>query len=375
MDYDEPSSTSQRLAVIRSLIVLGLIVIAGIIVIPNVIEQATPVEVVDVECVIGSEKSGFLSNEEVQRILAEDYGLNVSFRRMGSIEQAYVEPAGVDCLWPSNTSAVEIFEELNAELFDNGSAKSEIIFNSPIVLYAWQPIADAMQTEGLVTTTDNRLETNTDTLVNLLVADDKPTWEEFGVDDLFGRVNVVTTDPTRSNSGNMFYALMANILVGDVATVDNIEAQLPVIRTFYDGQGRLEESSGILFEQFISLGMGAYPAIANYESLLIELAIENPEQAQAITEQIQVIYPVPTVWSSHPIVALTDNGGQLLEALQDERLQNIAWEQHGFRSGLTGITNDVSVFNIPGLADNVTSVIPLPRSEALLRMLESLEDS
>jgi len=374
MDLDERSPVSQRLTIIRSLIVLGLIVIAGIVIIPNVIEQATPVQVVDVECVIGSEKSGFLSNEQVQEILAEDYGLNVSFRRMGSIEQAYVDPAGIDCLWPSNTSAAEIFEELNADLFANGSASSEIIFNSPIVLYAWQPIANAMVDNGLVTSSNGRMETDTDTLVNLLVSEDKPSWEEFGVDDLFGSVNVVTTDPTRSNSGNMFYALMANILVGDVATVSNIEAELPVIKAFYDGQGRLEESSGILFEQFISLGMGAYPAIANYESLLIELAINNPEQAQEINNQIQIIYPVPTVWSSHPMVALTDNGDRLLEALQDERLQNIAWEQHGFRSGLTGITNNVSVFNIPGLADNVTSVIPLPRSAALLRMLEFLEE-
>lgn len=375
MDFEDRSPTSRRLTVIRSLIVLGLIAIAVIVIVPTVIENVIPVEVVDVECVIGSEKSGFLGNEQVQEILAKDYGLNVSFRRMGSIEQAYVEPAGVDCLWPSNTSAVEIFQELNSDLFANGSAKSEIIFNSPIVVYAWKPITDAMIDNDLVTSTNARLETNTETLVNLLISEDKPTWTEFGVDDLFGSVNIITTDPTRSNSGNMFYALMANILVGDVATVSNIEAQLPAIKEFYDGQGRLEESSGILFEQFTSLGMGAYPAIANYESLLIELAINNPEEAQAITDQIQVIYPVPTVWSSHPIIALTSDGNQLLEALQDERFHKIAWEQHGFRSGLSSIQNDVSVFNIPGLADNVTQVIPLPRSEALLHMLEFLENN
>lgn len=368
---------SSTLRLVRSLIVLGLIVIAVAAVAPQVldtVQDLSPTETVHVECIIGSEKSGFLDNEEVQNILAREYGLDVSYRRMGSIEQATTDLTGVDCLWPSNTSALEIFRENNPTLFNEGTAKSEIIFNSPIVIYAWRPITSALEDAGLITqATDGRMEIDTNELVTMLTSADKPSWADLGVDDLFGDFNIVTTDPTRSNSGNMFYALMANMLVdGDIATLSNIVDELPNIKAFYDAQGRLEESSGILFEQFITLGMGAYPAIANYESLLIELAVNNPEQADAINSQIQIIYPVPTVWSSHPLIALNDRGNSLLEAMQDERLQHIAWEQHGFRSGLTGIQNDVTAFAIPGLASEVNAVIALPRSNALLEMLDYL---
>jgi len=65
----------------------------------------------------------------------------------------------------------------------------------------------------------------------------------------------------------------------------------------------------------------------------------------------------------------------LLDALRDEQLQKIAWEQHGFRSGLSGITNDPAIFNIASIPINVTSVIPLPRADALLEMLDYLGSS
>jgi len=378
MEDLQDEKTSQRLNVIRALVVLGVVVVAVLALLPNIretVDEFVPVETLEVECIIGSEKSGFLSNEEVQRILAEDYRLSVSFRRMGSIEQVQIEPVGVDCLWPSNTSALEIFLENDQDIA--GNIEDEIIFNSPIVLYSWQPVVDALLAEGLfVQQPEGHLTANAFEIVNLLTAETRPSWGELGMDALFGSFNVITTDPTRSNSGNMFYALMANILNdGNAATAQTIDQSLPTIRQYFDRQGRMEESSGFLFEQFTRLGMGANPIIANYESLLIEFSIENQENIDEIMQQIRIIYLMPTVWSSHPLIALNDRGSQLLEALRDERLQRIAWEQHGFRSGLAGVENDPDVFNISGITEDVTSVLPLPRSNAILKMLEFLEDS
>jgi len=361
---------SQVLTIIRSLIVLGMIAIAVLAIFPSISDQIIPTETISIECAIGSEKSGFLSNEQVQDILARRYGLDVSFRRVGSIEQAYMDTTGLDCLWPSNTSAAEIFGEQNP----TANMTQEIIFNSPIVLYSWATIVDALETEGLVTQTSEGIYTaDTFQLFDELTGETRQSWADLGVDQLFGNFNIITTDPTRSNSGNMFYALMANALAdGNVATLEVMEPLLPTIKEFYDGQGRLEESSGILFEQYIITGIGAHPIIANYESLIIEFAIANREQLDAITEQLRIIYLTPTVWSSHPLIGLTDGGDQLIEALKDPELQQIAWEQHGFRSGLASIQNDVAVFGINGIKPTVTSVIPLPRADALISMLEFL---
>ncbi|MEO1289698.1 MAG: hypothetical protein AAFV93_18200 [Chloroflexota bacterium] len=373
---DNSSILSNRLTLFRTLIVLGLVVIGVVVLLQNsgnLLDNVVPVETTEVDCIIGSEKSGFLSNEEVQNILARDYGISVSFQRMGSIEQVSIDPGNNDCLWPSNASGVEIFVANNPAYAGNFS--DEIIFNSPIVLYSWQEVVDGLLAEGLITENPDTgiLTVDTFQLVDILTMEERPSWNELGVDELFGSFNLITTDPTRSNSGNMFYALMANILNGgDVTNETTIQPYLPTIGAYYERQGRLEESSGFLYEQFTRLGIGTYPIIANYESLLIEFSLDNPEQIDTIMQRIRIIYPTPTVWSSHPLIALTDDGERLLEAVQDERIQEIAWEQHGFRSGLIGAQNDPSVFGIEGIANEVNSVIPLPRADAIISMLEFL---
>ena len=40
-----------------------------------------------------------------------------------------------------------------------------------------------------------------------------------------------------------------------------------------------------------------------------------------------------TVWSTHVLLALDENGQKFLDALHDEDLQSLAWTKHGFRTG------------------------------------------
>mgnify|MGYP007116389978 CR=1 FL=1 len=39
-------------------------------------------------------------------------------------------------------------------------------------------------------------------------------WSDVGLPELYGSVTVGTTDPAKSNSGNMFAGLLANVLCG-----------------------------------------------------------------------------------------------------------------------------------------------------------------
>jgi hypothetical protein len=356
--------------------VLGFILIVGAVLVTSAIRQANPRETQTVTCYIGSEKSGFLDNPEVQAILRDTYGLVVNYTKMGSIEQATADSSGIDCLWPSNTSALEIYREAHQQAFDSGSISYDTIFNSPIVLYSWRPLVEALVQEGLFIPVDNYYTVDTARLMQLLTQDPVPTWQELSVSSLYGSFNVITTDPTRSNSGNMFYGLMANMLAGGqtAATLDALNSHMDTIGGYYDGQGYMEESSGVLFDRFINTGMGANPLIANYESLLIEFSIAHQDSLDMIRDEIRVIYPTPTVWSAHPLIARTDAGKLLLEALRDEQLQRIAWEQHGFRTGLIGVQNDLSVLKIASIPAEVTSVMPLPRADAMIAMLDYLNN-
>ena len=70
----------------------------------------------------------------------------------------------------------------------------------------------------------------------------------------------------------------------------------------------MESSSSDLFDQFLKTGMGAKPLIAGYENQLLEFAVENPDTWEQIKGDIVIMYPTPTVWSSHVYIALDEAG-------------------------------------------------------------------
>ena len=82
----------------------------------------------------------------------------------------------------------------------------------------------------------------------------------------------------------------------------------------------------------------------------VEYSMSHPEVLELLRQKVRILYPKPTVWSSHPLHGLTTHGGErLLHALQDADIQRLAWERHGFRSGLLGTQNDPKVLQVVSL--------------------------
>ncbi len=358
----------------RNLIIIAFVVgVVGILAAAWVNTAFNLLPSVEVACIIGSEKDDFLDNEQVQRLLQQKYQLSVDYRTAGSIEQAFLtesQLAGVDCLWPSNTSAEEIFR-LEHPTMD---VDSQVIFNSPLVLYTWDDVFIGLVNNNFV---DDRSEAyatgDMDLLTDLMVT--RPGWDTINVDRI-NSFRIITTDPTQSNSGNMFYALFLNMLNdGNVASLDDLETHIDTIEDYYSAQGLMENSSGDLFDQYVTQGAGAVPIMANYESLLVELTQANPDLADRIQNSVRIIYPVPTVYSSHPLIALTENGERLMDAMQDPEIQELAWEQHGFRTAIPGVVNEPNILEGVTLPDtnDLTFIMPLPRPEAMLAMVEALQ--
>jgi hypothetical protein len=317
---------------------------------------------------IGSEKAGFLQSANIQQILADKYGIKVDYTTLGSIAQVTTtDTTGIDFLWPSNEVALVLYQETHA-----GTVKFETIFRSPIVLYSWAEVTDALIQQRIVTEENGIHYADMPKLVDLVLSD--KTWADIGLTTISRKISIISTDPIESNSGNMFYGLLANLLSpNEVADDATIEQVLPTLKTYYNSLGFLSRGSGDLFSDFINTGMGAYPLIVNYESLLIEFTLQNPANRDEILNQLRIIYPRPTVWSNHPLIALTPNGEKLMEALKDPDVQRIAWEEHGFRSGLIGITNDTSVLQIVNIPATIDDVIPLPRPSVMSRIITALQ--
>ena len=197
--------------------------------------------------------------------------------------------------------------------------------------------------------------------------------EDFGL-NIYGPFRIFSTHPAKSNSGNVWSGLLAIVFNnGAPPNAAQIDAILPRITAYFDAMGHMEASSGDIFENFLKQGMGARPIIVGYENQLVEFLTVNANYADLIRSRIRVIYPEPTVFASHPLISLTPACARLAEALQDPDLQQIAWAEHGFRTGLIGVENDPSALTAATLPATIELVVPMPPAEFMERIIAALD--
>ena len=346
---------------IIGLVILITVIIAAVIYVMVGSSNA----VTEIKGYVGGEKIGLLEDEEVREILEDKYKLSIDYAKAGSIDMITADATGMNFLFPSNQTALELYEKINGD-----PVKSEIILNTPIVLYTRQAVADAFVSEGLATKDGDVYYVDMTKLTEAIENGTK--WSDIGLDQLYGSITVGTTDPTKSNSGNMFAGLLANTLCGGVADETSLYEILPRLESIFQKLGYMESSSSDLFDQFLKTGMGAKPLIAGYENQLLEFAVENPETWEHVSGDIIMMYPTPTVWSSHVFIALDENGTLGIDALLDEDIQRLAWEKHGFRTGVYDTPADSEHFGVSGLADEITQVAPMPDADTMDRIIRNL---
>jgi hypothetical protein len=319
---------------------------------------------------VGGEKRGFLQNPDVQKYLHQRYGITVNAQRYGSVEMVLEPPSGQDFLWPASEVDLEYYRDRGGPL-----VQSRNLLHSPVVLYSWDVVTAVLMQHGIVVQRGEAYYlTDLPKLIALVEA--RTSWADLGLPQLYGPIKIMATDPAKSNSGNSFAGLLANLMNnGEVVTISDtarLVALLPRVQTLFARMGFLEHSSGVLWDKFISQGAGAYPLIVGYENQLVEYSVEHPDTLELLRQKVRTLYPIPTVWSSHPFIALTANGARLLEALQDPMPQRLAWERHGFRSRLQGTRNDPRVLKVIGLPTSIEAVIAMPAAAVMTRVLETV---
>lgn len=316
---------------------------------------------------IGSEKKNFLENPKVIDILKKKYGITIDFHKAGSIEMVQTDMADdADFIWPSSQVALELFK-----LQGKSSKQSEIIFNSPIVIYSWDFIVEALIEAKVVNEDrDSYYIEDFPRLIEMVLA--KTSWEDIGLTELHGKMAVVSTDPTKSNSGNMFAGLIANLLYGNVVDETTMDEVLPGVLSFFERMGMKEHSTGVLFEKFISRNWSAsIPLVVGYENQVVEFSLQNPEIWPKVKDRIRILYPEPTVWSSHPLIAKNDKATALIDALKnDDELQKLAWEEHGFR---TGIFDDPKILKVAGIPEAIAKIVPVPNPKVMEKIIEVMK--
>jgi hypothetical protein len=319
---------------------------------------------------VGGEKIGFLHDPEIEKLLRQRYGLTVKAQQYGSVEMVTEPAAGLQFLWPASEIDLEYYRERGGQL-----VQSHNIFHSPLVLYSWDVVTAGLSAHGMVSKrAESYYVTDFPKLLGLIEA--RTPWAALGLPQLYGNLKIIATDPIKSNSGNSFAGLLANLMHGgEVVTLadeQHFATLLARLQNLFARLGFLEHTSGVLWEKFLSQGAGAYPLIVGYENQIIEYSVEHPAARDVLRQQVRVLYPQPTVWSSHPFIALDATGTRLLQALQDKDLQRLAWERHGFRAGLLGTANDSAPLAVIGLPKVIDAAMPTPHAAVMQRLLEGL---
>lgn len=358
--------------------VLGLVVLLGVagvavglsyVDLSGLSRQIERREPVTVSMFYGGEKSALLANPKVKTILEDHYRITLDAARAGSIEMATtLDVTGRDCLWPSTQVAVELARDAGRKVVADAT-----IFNSPIVFYAWGDVADALIAKGLVVKRNDGFLTADVAGIAGLIETGARWKEDLGL-NIYGPFRIFSTDPAKSNSGNIWSGLLAIVFNGGVPPTEaTLPALLPRLTAYFDAMGYMEASSGDIFENFLKQGMGARPIIVGYENQLVEFLGENATYADLIRQKIRVIYPEPTVFASHPLISLTPACARLSEALQDPELQAIAWADHGFRTGLIGVENDPADIAVATLPGTVDLVVPMPTARVMEAIITAVQ--
>ena len=319
----------------------------------------------------GGEKMAFLENPKTISALRH-FGLGVMAERAGSVDQVrdrQLLDTKPQFLWPSSSPLVELARK-NAHIL-----RDQVIFNSPIVIYSWTPFAEGMVRAGLASKAGAHYFVDARKLLDAVVQ--HQPWSALGQPDLYGTVRLIATDPNKSNSGFMFAGLAANLLAGDVATIDSLPAILPQLTALFRGMGYKPDSSGKVFDDYIAGGPGADPLVVGYENQLVEWILADPDRWQRVDSAAGpakpvTLYPKPTVYSAHPLLALAPESLRLIEAMMSPDLQTIGWRDHGFRGPLGAVGAETDALIKGRMPNAITAVAPMPDIQVMLRILNAL---
>ena len=313
----------------------------------------------------GGGKENFLADEEVNKIMKKKYGLNVIYDSWSNgklIKNPLVREDGTkyDVMFCSDQRFYDYYK-LAPNTTKGESArytvqKGGLTLNTPIVIYSWDTVVDALIEQKIVTEKDGVYYiTDMPKLISYILEGKK--WKDIGVDMLYGSINIDSTDPVTSSPGATYYGLLLSIMCDGEITDEAVAENLPKLKDFYTKSGYMNNTPADLFELYLKTGVGGKPMIVDYEKSVIDFANSNPDGWEQVKDKMRILYPTPTIWNSHCIASFDEAGDEYYEAYEDKEIQQIAWSKYGFRTGVTGGNYDVTQVNVKGIPQSIISTV------------------
>ena len=383
--------------------ILLILIIVGIKVFGNTNSNnpgIIPKNLTTVYVATGGGKEDFISDPDIIKIMQKKYKLNVVYDNWSN---------GKTVKLPLVRESVDLgnknVDKNNITINSNGVTKYDALFTSdqrfydyyklqpnkeageadrytvldgglvlytPIILYSWKSVTDKLIEQGIVTKEEEIYYiTDMNKLISFIL--ESKNWSDIGLNDLYGKINVASTDPVTSSPGATYYGLLLSILSNGDINDENINTNLEKLKTYYQKSGYMNNTPADLFERYLKTGIGGEPIIVDYEKSLIEFAIANPDGYNQVKDDMVLLYPKPTMWNTHCFAVFSENGKKLYKALQDEEIQKIAWEKYGYRTGFTGAEYSAESLGV-NVPKTLTSTVTTLKYDYYNKLIEYLSN-
>ena len=222
----------------------------------------------------------------------------------------------LDCLWPASASAQSVFESQHAGAFPQ--YRAETVLQSPEVIYAGPQGTDALRpgrARGRSATTGYFIVDMKTLLLDYVLK--RKTWESIGAKDLRGPIAMASTDAAKSNSGFTLAQLQLNIIATNDVFSRAERRRRPrrrcrTVRALYDAQGLAGPQLRLRLPAVAAQGGEFHaPLYAGYENQIIQYVVQAGANRPPCATDVRMLYPDPTIYSDHPILALNADAGTL----------------------------------------------------------------
>lgn len=320
--------------------------------------------------VIGSEKKPFFLDPAVKKVFAS-HGYDVEVVTAGSRQIATtVDLSKVDFAFPSSAPAAQKIKQ------KTGASTVYAPFYSPMAIATFTPIVKLLQNAGIASQ-DATGTWHLDVAKYLAAVAAGTRWNQLP--DAAALYNssrtmlISSTDIRQSNSAAMYLSIASYVANGqNVVSSDSQQAAvIDQMASLFLQQGFSASSSEEPFDDYLSQGIGSKPMVMIYEAQFLGEQM-NADTKSAITPDMVLMYPSPTVLSKHTVVPLTKAGdavGQLL--VNDPKLAKLA-AQYGFRPANPSVFTSVLKQN--GITEPPTPVdiVDPPSYETLESMIQNI---
>jgi hypothetical protein len=352
-------------------IVLAAVLAVGVVVAitASLVSRLSSQPLTTVHGVIGSEKLEYFNDPDV-RAAFRRHGLDVQVDAAGSREQATtVDLSRYDFAFPAGAPAALKIKT------DHHAAATYVPFYTPMVVATFRPIAQLLVASHVAHDEGSYFTLDVRAYLDLVAKNTR--WTDLAGNTAYPSsksILITSTDVRKSNSGAMYLAIASyvansNNVVPDLPTA---QAITPRVAPLFLRQGFTESSTDSPFEDYLAIGAGKDPLVMIYEAqFLSRLAAHD----RAVSADMALMYPDPTVLSKHTVVPLKPNGDRVGRLLQtDPDLQRLA-ARHGFHTAdpaaLTSYLKSRGVAQPPQLV-NVIEPPAFDQLEAMITGIDQL---